>query len=138
MGTNLCAKILVIIYHSLKIVELRFHERVWCAMDVIFYFFVVGCLFLAFVRCFAMAVDMFLRLVVCWNHIDGVAVCGGCLHMSRLTIPLSIWHLNHVEDVVLSSVLQMCMVCRQIPLFWKDWLVCSMVVWLVGIASLAF
>ena len=30
-------------------------------------------LFLAFVRCFAMAIDM-LRLVVCWNHIDGVAV----------------------------------------------------------------
>ena len=30
-------------------------------------------LFLAFVRCFAMAIDM-LRLVVCWNHVDGVAV----------------------------------------------------------------
>ena len=29
--------------------------------------------FLAFVRCFAMAIDMF-RLVVCWNHVDGVAL----------------------------------------------------------------
>ena len=27
--------------------------------------------FLAFVRCFAMASEM-LRLVVCWNHVDGV------------------------------------------------------------------
>ena len=42
-------------------------------MDVIVYFFAVVCLFLAFVRCFAMAIDMF-RSVVCWNHVDGVAV----------------------------------------------------------------
>ena len=34
-------------------------------------------LFLAFVRCFARAVDMFRLIVVCWNHVDGV--CGGVM-----------------------------------------------------------
>jgi hypothetical protein len=30
-------------------------------------------LFLAFIKCHAMAIDM-LRLTVCWNHADGVVV----------------------------------------------------------------
>jgi hypothetical protein len=30
-------------------------------------------LFLAFIKCRAMAIDM-LRLAVCWNHVDGVVV----------------------------------------------------------------
>jgi hypothetical protein len=30
-------------------------------------------LFLAFIKCRAMAIDVF-RLAVCWNHVDGVVV----------------------------------------------------------------
>ena len=60
--------------HTLKIVELGFREQVWCPMDVNLYFFVVVC---QSVSCgchfFAMSIHM-LRLIVCWNHIDGVAV----------------------------------------------------------------
>ena len=38
----------------------------------------VSLFLLLFVRCFAMAINMFLRLlVVYWNHVDGVAVWGG-------------------------------------------------------------
>ena len=43
----------------------------WMSLSVSLVWFVS--LFLAFVKCFAMAIDMF-RLVVCWNHVDGVAV----------------------------------------------------------------
>ena len=57
--------------------ELRSRERVcgvpWMSLSVSSFSFVS--LFLAFVRCFDMAIDM--RLVVCWNHLDGVAVQYG-------------------------------------------------------------
>jgi len=36
--------------HSLKIVEFRFRERAWCALDVIVYFFVVVCQSVSCVR----------------------------------------------------------------------------------------
>ena len=42
-------------------------------MSLSFCFSLVVSLFLAFIRCRAVAIDM-LRLTVCWNHIDGVAV----------------------------------------------------------------
>ena len=83
-------------------------------MDVIVYLFVVvvvvvvvcqsvSCIF----RCFAMVIDL-LRLVVCWNHIDGVAVwwvspyepLDNSLHMAFLT--------PCVEGIVV-GLLQMCM-----------------------------
>ena len=79
--------------------ELCFYESIWCAVDVIVYFFAVvrcqsvSCVCQVF--CY-MAIDMMFRLVVCWNHIDGTWRCGGYLHMNRLTI-LSICHLHHVE-----------------------------------------
>ena len=52
--------------------ELRFRERVWCAAGdvIVFFLLLFVSLFLAFVRCPAMAIDMS-RVVVCWNHIDG-------------------------------------------------------------------
>ena len=58
-------------------------KRVWCAMDVIGYFFVIVCqsLSCAYHRCFATAIDM-LGLVDCWNHIDcGFAVRYGGIHV---------------------------------------------------------
>ena len=59
----------------------------WMSLSISLLLFVS--LFLAFVRrCFAMTVDM-LRLVVCCNHIYGVAVWWG-FHMTR-SIILSIW-----------------------------------------------
>jgi hypothetical protein len=58
--------------HFLKIVELRFHERVqvayryqvWCAVNVIVYFFVVVCQSVSCVCqvfCYRMAIDMFTK-----------------------------------------------------------------------------
>ena len=69
--------------HSLKILELCFHERVWYATEVLLYFFIDGVsLFLASVRCFAMAIDV-LRLLLCWNYIDdGVVVWWVSSYMS--------------------------------------------------------
>ena len=64
--------------------ELRFCERVWCAVDVILSISLLlfVSLFLAIVlRCFAMAIDM-LRLVICWNRIDGVGVWWEFLDIS--------------------------------------------------------
>ena len=46
----------------------------WMSLSISLSLFVS--LFLAFVRCFAMATDttMMRLVVVCWNHIDGVAI----------------------------------------------------------------
>ena len=54
-----------------NLIFVKGHGVPWMSLSISMLLFVS--LFLAFVRCFAMAIDT-LRLVVCWNYIDGVAV----------------------------------------------------------------
>ena len=76
---SLWTKVLVIIYakeHVIlwklwKFAVMKGYGVPWMSLLISLLLFVS--LVLAFVRCFAIGIDM-LRLVVCWNHIDGVAV----------------------------------------------------------------
>ena len=99
-------KVLVILCqracHSLKIVELRFRERLWCALDAIVYFFVVVCQSgscVCQVFCYR---DWYVEAC---GLLEPYWWCGGVVGVSilviRLTI-LSIWCWHHTSSQVTS------------------------------------
>ena len=124
--------------HFLKIMDFAFVKGYgvpWMTLSISLSLFVS--LFLAFVRCFAMAIDMW-RLVVCWNHIDGVVVWWVSPYMSLHSSPHMVltpsrrWCSEFVANVHALKKANSFVLDRAAGLF------PSMVAWLVGIAWLAF